>query len=350
MSPLCESYVSGDRLNQMEPFYPLHAYVCDRCWLVQLQEFVSPNDIFTEYAYFSSFSESWLAHARTYTDHMIHRFGLGAHSQVIELASNDGYLLQYFVAQGVPALGIEPAANVAKVAIDKNVPTMVRFFGAQLARELRDAGYRPDLLLGNNVLAQVPDVNDFVAGMKVLLGDTGVITMEFPHLLQLMQQNQFDTIYHEHFSYFSLIAADRIFTAHGLTIFDVDELPTHGGSLRIFARHDEDVSKPISERVSELRRHEDEHALTRIDLWIFADQGEDDRVALLDFSLRQSVGESQLSVTCSGKGNAPKYCGSVQFSHHTVDRNPYKAFTLGAHSDHCQKIAETKPDYLLILP
>src|SRR5580692_3977127 len=245
MSPLCESYLSVQQLNEMEPFYPLHVFVCENCFLVQLREYVSAESIFGEYAYFSSYSESWLAHAKAYTNKMIERFALGPKSQVVELASNDGYLLQYFVLAGMPVLGIEPAANVAAVAVQKGVPTLVKFFNRESAEELAARGLKADLLLGNNVLAQVPDLNNFVAGMKILLKSNGVITMEFPHLLRLMEEGQFDTIYHEHFSYFSFLIAEKIFSSHGLTLFDVEELSTHGGSLRIYACHAEDHSKCV---------------------------------------------------------------------------------------------------------
>lgn len=234
MSPLCESYVEAARVNAMEAFYPLRVYVCERCFLVQLQEYVAPEDIFTEYAYFSSYSDSWLRHCRDYVDMITERLVLGADSLVVELASNDGYLLQWFVGKGIPVLGIEPAVNVAKVAEDKGVPTLTEFFGAELASKLVGEGTRTDLIIGNNVLAQVPDLNSFVAGIATLLGPDGVVTIEFPHLQRLVEGNQLDTIYHEHFSYFSLVAAERIFAAHGLRIFDVDELWTHGGSLRIY--------------------------------------------------------------------------------------------------------------------
>ena len=243
MSPLCESFLTSDQLNQMEPFYPLRVHVCPQCFLVQLPQYVSPVEIFTEYAYFSSYSSSWVEHARLYTEIMRKRLDLTEKSFVVEVASNDGYLLQHFVEAGIPVLGIEPAANVAEAARAKQVPTRCCFFGVDAARDLVRRGEQADLLVGNNVLAQVPDLNDFVAGLKVALKPTGVITMEFPHLMQLMEGNQFDTIYHEHFSYFSFLAVERIFAAHGLTLFDVDEIPTHGGSLRIYARHAEDGSR-----------------------------------------------------------------------------------------------------------
>src|SRR5579863_3306009 len=246
MSPPCQTHIEPCQLNQMERFYPLHVWVCEKCLLVQLEEYVSPEDIFTEYAYFSSFSDSWLAHAKAYTDSMAERFRIGARSQVVELASNDGYLLQYFVAKGVPVLGVEPAANVARVALDKGIPTAVKFFGQRTARELVNEGKSADLLLGNNVLAQVPNLNDFVAGMKILLKPTGVITMEFPHLMRLIAENQFDTIYHEHFSYFSLIAINALARRHDLALVDVEELATHGGSLRIYACHGDEPHAPPS--------------------------------------------------------------------------------------------------------
>lgn len=263
MSPLCESYVSREGLNQMEPFYPLHVYVCHNCFLVQLEEYVKVEDIFSEYAYFSSYSDSWLEHAKNYTDMIVARLALDQRSQVMELASNDGYLLQFFVKKGIPALGVEPAANVAAVAEQKGVPTVVKFFGITTARELVTESGKADLIIGNNVLAQVPDLNDFVGGMEIALKSEGVITLEFPHLLRLMNQNQFDTIYHEHFSYFSLIAVDKIFARHDLRLFDVEELPTHGGSLRVYACHANDESKPVSERVTELRNREENVGLKR---------------------------------------------------------------------------------------
>ncbi|HSS97624.1 MAG TPA: class I SAM-dependent methyltransferase, partial [Terriglobales bacterium] len=267
MSPPCETILEQAQLNQVEAFYPLHVYVCDRCFLVQLQEYVTPENIFTEYAYFSSYSDSWLSHAKNYTTAMIDRFKLGRESQVVELASNDGYLLQYFVQAGVPVLGIEPAANVAKVATGKGVPTLVKFFGAELAEELALKGMKADLLLGNNVLAQVPDLRSFVKGMKILLKPTGVITLEFPHLMRLMEENQFDTIYHEHFSYFSFLTTEKIMEEFGLTVFDVEEIPTHGGSLRVYARHKEDTTHPITDRAKELTEREMKAGFTRLETY-----------------------------------------------------------------------------------
>ena len=256
MSPLSNSYVKPEKVNAMEPFYPLHAYVCSKCWLVQLQMYETSEHIFSDYAYFSSYSDSWLAHAKAYTEKMRERFEFNAKSKIIEIASNDGYLLQYFKQAGIPVLGIEPAGNGAEVAIAAGIPTTVKFFGENTARELVKQGNSADLLLGNNVLAHVPDLNDFVKGMKIALKPTGVITMEFPHLQRLVDKCQFYTIYHEHFSYFSFITVEQVFAKHGITLFDVDELPTHGGSLRIYGRHIEDASKPVSDRVVELRERE----------------------------------------------------------------------------------------------
>ena len=244
MSPLCESYLTNDQLNTMEPFYPLAAYVCPDCLLVQLQEYVAPKEIFSEYAYFSAYSNSWLDHARQYVEAMSRRLGLDLASQVIELGSNDGYLLQFFVDKGIPVLGIDPAANVTKAAEKRGVATLVKFFGIEAARELAEAGTQADLVVGNNVLAQVPDLNSFVKGISIILKANGVCTIEFPHLLKTIEGNQFDQIYHEHFSYFSALAADKIFATHGMRIFDIDELWTHGGSLRIFVCHANDNGHP----------------------------------------------------------------------------------------------------------
>src|SRR5258707_13212075 len=249
MSPLCETYPSAAEINRGEMFYPLHVFVCEKCFLVQLEEFESPENIFSDYLYFSSYSDSWLKHCEKYTAKVSERFGLGAESFVVEVASNDGYLLQYFVKRGVPVLGIEPAANVAKVAVEKGVPSLARFFGTQLALELAGKGKTADLIIGNNVLAQVPDINDFVEGLKLLLKTNGVLTLEFPHLLRLIEQNEFDTIYHEHFSYFSLLATNSILHAHGLKIFDVEEIPTHGGSFRVYASRVEDSTHSLQPSV-----------------------------------------------------------------------------------------------------
>jgi 2-polyprenyl-3-methyl-5-hydroxy-6-metoxy-1,4-benzoquinol methylase len=358
MSPLCESYLTARQLNEMEPFYPLHVLVCENCFLVQLQEYVSVESIFGEYAYFSSFSESWLAHAKAYTEKMIERFALGPKSQVVELASNDGYLLQYFVSAGIPALGIEPAANVAAAAVKKGVPTLVKFFNRESAEELAAQGTRADLLLGNNVLAQVPDLNSFVAGMKILLKPNGVITMEFPHLVKLMEQGQFDTIYHEHFSYFSMLAVEKIFLAHQLTLFDLEELPTHGGSLRIYACHKEDRSKGLSARVLSVRAAEEAAGLARLESYSsFAERTKETKYALLEFLIRAHTSRKQVAgYGAPGKGNTLlNYCGiRADLLAYTVDRNPYKQgkYLPGSHVPiySPERIRETKPDYVLILP
>ena len=358
MSPLCQTHIEPHQLNHMEPFYPLCAWVCDQCFLVQLEEYVAPSDIFSDYAYFSSYSDSWVEHARRYTEQMIGRFGFGAASKVMEIASNDGYLLQHFVRAGVPCLGIEPAANVAEVAVGKGIPTTVCFFGRDSAREIAREHGQANLLLGNNVLAHVPDINDFVGGMKLLLAPGGVITMEFPHLQQLMEQNQFDTIYHEHFSYLSFTTVERIFAHHGLTLFDVEELPTHGGSLRIYARHDNDATKPVGERVTALRQRELDKGFTRLETYAdFAERVRETKRKLLAFLIEaKRAGKSVAGYGAPGKGNTLlNYCGIRQdFLDYTVDRNPHKygRFTPGTHIPilHPDAIRETRPDYLLLLP
>ena len=358
MSPLCESYLPADRLNAMEPFYPLHVFVCRSCWLVQLEQYVSAEHIFTEYAYFSSFSDSWVQHARDYTEKMIDRFGFDGSSSVIELASNDGYLLQWFVKAGVPALGVEPAANVAEAAEERGVPTLVRFFGTELATELAAQGLRADLLLGNNVLAQVPDLNDFVAGMKIVLAPEGVLTMEFPHVLRLIDENQFDTIYHEHFGYFSLHTTRAIFGHHGLEVFDVEEIPTHGGSLRVYARHVEDETKPIGPAVADLLAREEAFGLTSVDRYLaFAAQVEATKRAILALLIDlKAQGKTVVGYGAPGKGNTLlNYCGiRTDFLDFTVDRSTYKQglFTPGTHIPILapEEIARHRPDYVFILP
>jgi hypothetical protein len=358
MSPLCESFVPADQVNQMEAFYPLHAYVCERCFLVQVQEYVRPEAIFTEYAYFSSYSDSWLAHAKTYVQMITARLGLQRTSQVVELGSNDGYLLQYFVAAGIPVLGVEPAVNVAQTAIQRGVPTITKLFGRQTARELVAGGTRADLVCGSNVLAQVPDVNDFVGGIKILLAPGGVVTIEFPHLMRLMAENQFDTIYHEHFSYFSFLTAERIFAAHGLALFDVEELPTHGGSLRIYGRHAEDTAKPVTDRARGLRARELDAGLERLETYAsFTEQVHETKRKLLEFLIgARRRGKRIAGYGAPGKGNTLlNYCGiRTDFVEYTVDRNPYKhgRFLPGTHIPIYapEKIQETRPDYVLILP
>jgi hypothetical protein len=358
MSPLCESYLTADQLNRMEPFYPLHVKVCADCYLVQLEEYVSPDHIFTEYAYFSSYSDSWLKHSSKYVDMISERLGLGAESLAVELASNDGYLLQYFMQKGIPVLGVEPAVNVAKAAERKGVPTLIKFFGCQTAQDMIADGKKADLVLGNNVLAQVPDLNDFVGGIRILLKPRGVATLEFPHLVRLMEENQYDTIYHEHFSYFSLITVEKIFSAHGLTLFDVDEIPTHGGSIRIYLRHVEDNSKPVTAAVLKLRERELAAGLNRMETYeTFAEQVMESKRALLALLIRlRREGKSVAGYGAPGKGNTLlNYCGiRTDFLEFTVDRNPYKhgRFLPGTHIPiyPIERIRERRPDYLLILP
>jgi hypothetical protein len=358
MSPLCESYLSREHLNEMEAFYPLHVRVCDHCFLVQLEAYVSAESIFSEYAYFSSYSDAWLKHAATYADMIISRLKLSSESLVVELASNDGYLLQNFVRRGIPALGVEPAANVAKVAIEKGVPTLIKFFGRETAREMKAEGRTADLIAGNNVLAQVPDLNDFVEGIRVLLKREGVATLEFPHLMRLMEENQYDTIYHEHFSYFSFITVEKIFSAHGMKLFDVEEIATHGGSIRIYACHEEDTTKSVDRRIAELRQRELSAGLDRMDAYsAFTEKVKESKRSLLDFLIRaKRAGKSVAGYGAPGKGNTLlNYCGiRSDFLDYTVDRNPYKhgKFLPGTHIPIYppDKISATKPDYLLILP
>jgi SAM-dependent methyltransferase len=353
MSPLCESFLPAENLNRMEAFYPLRVRVCRSCFLMQLEKYVEPAEIFTEYAYFSSFSDSYLDHARTYVDKIIDRLRLDSSSRVVELASNDGYLLRHFVARDIPALGIEPAANVARTAIAKGVPTMVAFFGATLAATLDKA----DLIIANNVLAQVPDINDFVAGIRMLLAPSGVANVEFPHLLRLISENQYDTIYHEHFSYFSLTTAEQIFAAHGLRVFDVDEIWTHGGSLRLYLCH-QSQDRPTAPAIADIKAREHDAALDRLAGFSrFAAQVRQSKWNLVDFLIRAKwYGKSIVAYGAPGKGNTLLNYAGIRgdIIDYSVDRNPYKhgRFTPGTHipilaPDH---IRETRPDYLLILP
>lgn len=358
MSPLSNAFVNQNHFNKAEKFYPLHAYTCGHCFLVQLDQFESPDHIFSDYAYFSSYSESWLNHAQNYTNLMIDRFRLDQSSQVIEIASNDGYLLQFFQKQNIPILGIEPAANVAQVAEAKGISTLVKFFGIETAQGLVMQNKKADLLLGNNVLAHVPDLNDFVAGMKIILKSEGILTMEFPHLLQLIQQNQFDTIYHEHFSYFSFTTVEKIFAHHGLTLFDVEELSTHGGSLRIYGKHDDNQTLAISDRVSLLKNKEQKAGLDKFETYSqFSDQVMSTKRQLLSFLIEiKNAGKTIVGYGAPAKGNTLlNYCGiGTDFLDYTCDRSPHKQglFLPGTHIPiyHPDKIAETKPDYILILP
>ena len=358
MSPLCESYLRADQLNQMEPFYPLRVWVCEACFLVQLEEYVTGEEIFSDYAYFSSFSDSWLDHSRRYVDQMIEQYRLTDRSRVVEIASNDGYLLQFFVQRGIPALGVEPAANVAKVAVEKGVPTIVKFFGVDTAREMVAGGQQADIVLGNNVLAQVPDLNDFVGGLKILLAPTGVVTIEFPHLLRTIEGNQFDQVYHEHFSYFSLYAAECIFAAHGLPVFDVEELPTHGGSIRIHARHAEDTTKEVTERLVSLRLREAEAGIATLDYYRnFESRVRETKRKLLEFLIdAKRAGKKVVGYGAPGKGNTLlNYCGiRTDFVDFTVDRSPHKQgkFLPGTHIPILapDELWAARPDYVLVLP
>lgn len=359
MSPLCQKHVKPEHANDMEKFYPLHAYVCEHCWLMQLEEFATPDEIFAEeYAYFSSYSDSWLKHASNYTDLMTSRFEINSNHLVVEIASNDGYLLQWFVKKGIPVLGVEPAANVVKVAKEKGIRTEVQFFGKNTAQQLSKKYGKANLLLGNNVLAHVPNINDFVAGMKKMLAEEGVITMEFPHLQRLIEGNQFDTIYHEHFSYLSFVAVNRIFAHHGITLFDVEELPTHGGSLRIYGKHKEDNKKEVSIKVQELLDRELKLGFESLEYYsAFEEKVKETKRKLLSFLIEvKREGKTVVGYGAPGKGNTLlNYCGvRTDFIDYTVDMSPHKQnnFLPGTHIPifHPEKIKETEPDYILILP
>jgi SAM-dependent methyltransferase len=357
-SPLCESFLSPQQLDEMEPYYPLKVMVCGICFLAQVREYVAPDRIFREYAYFSSYSQAWLDHAHRYVDMAVERFALGPKSQVIELASNDGYLLQYFVAKGIPVLGIDPAENVTKAAEARGVPTLTRFFDAALGAELAATGRGADLVLGNNVLAQVPDLDGFIEGVARVLKPTGTATFEFPHLLRLIAGNQFDTIYHEHFWYFSLIAIRKLLANHDLRVFDVEEIPTHGGSLRIFVCHASDAGKPTLPAVDVLLEREVRHGLKDPTQYAaFDERVRETKRRLLEFLIwAKRQGKSVVGYGAPGKGNTLlNYCGiRTDFVDYTVDRNPYKQgrFLPGTRIPirRPEAIAETRPDYLLILP
>jgi 2-polyprenyl-3-methyl-5-hydroxy-6-metoxy-1,4-benzoquinol methylase len=359
MSPVSNDNIKPEKLNAMEPFYPLHAYVCEQCWLVQLQQFQAADAIFSdEYAYFSSYSKSWLEHARQYALKMTERFDINKESQVIEIASNDGYLLKNFIPIGARILGVEPCANVAEAAEELGIPSLVKFFGVNTAKEMVADGIRADLLVGNNVLAHVPDLNDFVQGMKILLAPQGIITMEFPHLKKLIEFNQFDTIYHEHFSYFSLVTVEKVFAEFGLVIFDVEEIPTHGGSLRIYARHDSDDSRPVLDAVNNLRDLEIRAGFTDTGIYTsYSEKVKETKRGLLSFLIEaKSQGKTIAGYGAPAKGNTLlNYCGiRNDFVDYTVDLSPHKQglFLPGTHLPiySPEKITETKPDYLLILP
>ncbi len=357
MTPPCQNHVEPENVNLHEVYYPLHAYLCDSCMLVQLDEYVSPDEIFSDYAYFSSYSTSWVEHAGRYVDMAVDRFGLGSESQVYEIASNDGYLLQHFVSKHIPCTGVEPAANVAEAAIAKNIPTEVVFFGTESANLLAKKYGLADLILGNNVLAHVPKLNDFIGGMKLLLKPDGVITMEFPHLLQLMKNNQYDTIYHEHFSYLAFFVVVNTFAKHGLDVFDVEVLPTHGGSIRIFAQH-QDGPREISANVGAMLELEQEYGLFEPEVYqLFAAQVRNSKRRLLEFLIKaHDQGKSVAAYGAPGKGNTLlNYCGiGTDLIEYTVDLSPHKngRYTPGSRIPifHPDRIRETKPDFILILP
>ncbi|MGI8547065.1 MAG: methyltransferase domain-containing protein [Gemmatimonadaceae bacterium] len=357
MQPLSNRYLAPSELTCMEPFYPLRVFFCPECYLVQLEEFESPEAIFGDYAYFSSYSDSWLEHARRYVDDMVQRFDLSERSRVVEIASNDGYLLRNFVQRGIPSLGVEPARNVAEVAREAGIPTVSKFFGRGTAQEIVDDGGRADLVIGNNVLAHVPDLDDFVGGLSILVAPDGVLTMEFPHLARLLEENQFDTIYHEHFSYFSLLAVEQIFAQKGMTVWDVDELPTHGGSLRIYVSH-ASAGREMTQRVHDLREREQRAGLRDVGTYdAFARRVEAMKRDFLDFFIQaKRDGKQVVGYGAPAKGNTMlNYCGiRSDFMDYTVDRSPHKQghFLPGSHIPirHPDMIGETKPDYVCILP
>jgi SAM-dependent methyltransferase len=358
MSPLANSYRKPEQLNSMEPFYPLHVWICDSCLLVQVQEFESPKNIFGDYAYFSSYSETWLRHIQAYSDAVIERFGISGSTTVIEIASNDGYLLQYFQRRGIPVLGVEPAENVAEVARKKGIPTISKFFGVETAKDLVGSGKRADLLVANNVLPHVPNLNDFIAGLKLLLAPRGVLTMEFGYLVRLMEENEFDTIYHEHFSYFSLLSVQTALGRHGLAIFDVEQLPTHGGALRVYVRHNEDESRVTHSRVDQLLARERQLGVDRLDFYqSFPEHVRETKRNLLEFLiLAKRQKKTIVGYGAPAKGvTLLNYCGvSTDFIDYTVDINPAKQGHflpgVGIPIYSPDKISETQPDYVLILP
>jgi SAM-dependent methyltransferase len=357
MSPLCESFLPAERLDEMEPFFPLHVRACLACGLVQLPAYVPPDVIFDDYAYFSSYSTSWVEHARLYVERAIERLNLSERSFVVELASNDGYLLQHFAGTPIRILGIEPAANVAEAARARGIPTLTEFFGVDLAKRVAAAEGQADLVIGNNVIAHVPDLNDFVAGVALLLAPTGTASFEFPHLLKLIEGLQYDTIYHEHFSYFSFETITRVLRAHGLEVYDVEGLRTHGGSLRVYAQH-ADGPHETTEAVARLLAHEDAEGLRSPDRYSrFAEDVKESKRALLEllFRLRRQ-GSQVVGYGAPGKANTLlNYCGiRTDLLDYTVDRNPYKhgRFTPGTHIPihPPEMIAETRPDYVVVLP
>jgi SAM-dependent methyltransferase len=358
MSPLSNSFLKPSDLSAMERFYPLHAFVCNQCYLVQLEEFESPETIFSDYLYFSSYSSSWLRHAACYSEMITKKHKLSSASFVVELASNDGYLLQNFVSRGIPCLGIEPAANVAEEAVRKGVPTRSLFFGTETARNLVHEGLQADLVIANNVLAHVPDINDFVSGVALVLKPSGVVTLEFPHLIELINNNQFDTIYHEHFSYLSLLAVETILNRHGLAVFAVDQLSTHGGSIRVYAQLQKEQRWPVEGSVDVVRAVESAAKLSTIATYAnFHHQVEKVKRDLLTFLIQaKEQGKRVVAYGAAAKGNTLlNYCGVRRdFIDFVVDRSPHKQglFTPGTHIPvyHPDRITEARPDYVLILP
>ncbi len=358
LSPLSNSFLSKQQLSKREPFYQLDLYICDSCFLVQLDEFESPEHIFGNYAYFSSYSDTWLKHVKAYVKKTIETFKINRDSFVVEIASNDGCLLQYFMERHIPVLGIEPAKNVAEVALKKGIPTEMAFFGAETAKRLSARGRLPDLLLGNNVLAHVPDLNDFVEGLKIMLKPGGIITMEFPYLIKLVEDMLFDTIYHEHFSYFSFLTVEKVFAFGGLAIFDVENIPTHGGSLRIYAKHAEDASKQISENVLKLRAQEKAGGYNILTPYLdFSERLAKKKIEILDFLINAKKAKRKVAgYGAPAKGNTLlNYCGiKSDFIPYTVDRSPYKQgkYLPGSRIpiESPEKIRITKPDLVFILP
>lgn len=358
VAPLANSYLRPEQLESLERYYPLQVFVCRRCFLVQLPEWESPDRIFSDYAYFSSYSDIWLAHARQYVEQITRRLSLGAASLVVEVGSNDGYLLQYFLERKIPVLGIDPAANVAHVAVQKGIPTLVKFFGSALAMELVSAKRLADLIIVNNVLANVTALNDFIQGLKILLKPGGLITLEFPHLLELMRQNQFDTIYHEHFSYFSFTTVHTICERHGLVPYDVEEYPTHGGSLRLYVRHAEDTASVVAPSVQAFLHREEAAGLRRLEPYrAFTRQVEKTKRKLLRFLIdAKEQGKSIAAYGAPAKGNTLlNYCGiRTDFIDYTMDRSPHKQghYLPGSRIPIFapEKARETRPDFLLILP
>lgn len=359
MQPLCEERVYPENLNQMEPYFPLNVYVCEKCFLVQVPETVSPEIIYEDYAYFSSFSTSWLEHAKRYVEYVVPRFGINGDSLVAEVASNDGYLLQYFREKNIPVLGIDPSKEVAEYAIrEKGIPTEILFFGEEASKSLVEKYGKADLIIGNNVLAHVPNINDFIKGLKVFLKPSGSITMEFPHLQRLVEENQFDTIYHEHFSYFSFSVVNRIFVSHGIKIFDVDELLTHGGSLRIYGCHIENGNMMISEKVTSLLEREEGLGIEDLEYYhSFSEKVKETKRKILEFLIQaKREGKTVVGYGAPGKGNTLlNYCGvRTDFIDYTVDQSPFKQgnYLPGTHIPIYSpgKLKKTKPDYVLILP